>query len=215
MEYAEKLLLYFVKQYSTLYGECFMSYNVHNLIHVCDDVRKLGALDNYSAFKFENYMGNIKNKIKTGSNPLQQIFNRIMESNNRGDKVLQPIKASIIVYPKVVTKKDQIHSLEFKTFKLTCKEPNNCCLLENGNVALIHNFFKKNGLIFALMHKCTLRKDFFAVPCESSNFDIYDLLTDKDNIEVLEIPITNIKQKCIILKTIKDENVVLPILHVD
>ena len=43
-----------------LFGECYVSHNVHNLLHICDDVSNFGPLDSYSAFCFENYLGILK-----------------------------------------------------------------------------------------------------------------------------------------------------------
>jgi hypothetical protein len=37
-----------------LYGTEFLVYNVHALLHVCDDVRLYGQLDNISCFPYEN-----------------------------------------------------------------------------------------------------------------------------------------------------------------
>jgi len=61
-----------------LYGKKFISHNVHNLLHLCSDVRIYGCLDNFSAFRFENYMISIKKKEK----PLQQLIKRFSEQEN-------------------------------------------------------------------------------------------------------------------------------------
>lgn len=60
VHYAENLLKHFVESVRTLYGENKMSHNVHNLLHITEDVRKYGTLDKFSAFKFEKYMYSIK-----------------------------------------------------------------------------------------------------------------------------------------------------------
>lgn len=57
--YAKSLIIYFVKKYKKIYGDEHITYNVHNLLHLCDDVLLFGKLDNFSAFKFENYLGKI------------------------------------------------------------------------------------------------------------------------------------------------------------
>lgn len=56
VDFSEKILLYFVEKFEELYGAQFVSHNVHGLIHVVDDYRKFGSLDNCSCFPFENYM---------------------------------------------------------------------------------------------------------------------------------------------------------------
>ncbi|KYN21196.1 hypothetical protein ALC57_06438 [Trachymyrmex cornetzi] len=60
INYAEALLNHFVMSFEILYGKQYMSHNIHNLLHLCSDVRTYGPLDNFSAFRFENYMAFIK-----------------------------------------------------------------------------------------------------------------------------------------------------------
>ncbi|KAF8784478.1 hypothetical protein HNY73_010152 [Argiope bruennichi] len=85
LPYARQLLLNFVKKGRSLYGPEFLVYNVHNLIHLGDDVEKYGPLDSFSSFPFENYLGQLKGLLRTPNKPLQQIYRRILEmkeSNN-------------------------------------------------------------------------------------------------------------------------------------
>ena len=58
--FPEKLLIMFVKELSNLYGASSLSYIMLSLIHIYDDVRRFGALDNYSAFPSENMLGTMK-----------------------------------------------------------------------------------------------------------------------------------------------------------
>jgi hypothetical protein len=59
--YARELLVYFVKTSELIYGETFVSYNVHSLIHIADDVEHFGkSLNDISAFQFENHLQKLK-----------------------------------------------------------------------------------------------------------------------------------------------------------
>ncbi|XP_071579761.1 uncharacterized protein [Temnothorax nylanderi] len=78
-QYAQDLLKYFVRECKTLYGEENLIYNVHNLIHLSNDVLTYGSLDTFSAFSFENYMQKLKKMIRKSQSPLQQIHRRISE----------------------------------------------------------------------------------------------------------------------------------------
>lgn len=53
----------FIRTFGDIYGKQFINYNVHNLIHLNDDVLKFGSLDNFSAFPPESYMQYLKKKI--------------------------------------------------------------------------------------------------------------------------------------------------------
>lgn len=59
-EYAKDLLIYFVKQSKHLYGQEFVIFNVHSLIHLSNDVAKFGHLDSFSSFPFESFLFKIK-----------------------------------------------------------------------------------------------------------------------------------------------------------
>lgn len=76
---AKTLLITFVNQYKELYGYEYISHNVHNLIHLPDDVKNLGYLDEFSAFMYENYMHTLKITLKVSRIPLQQIVKQILE----------------------------------------------------------------------------------------------------------------------------------------
>jgi len=78
---AKTLLNKFVIEYF-LYGEEYVGYNVHGLIHISDFVLIHGALDAFSAFKYENYLQFIKKSCKNSRYPLQDIYNRIIEQVN-------------------------------------------------------------------------------------------------------------------------------------
>ena len=85
--YAEELLVHFVTHYSDLYGKDNVVYNVHGLVHLADDVRKYGCLDNISAFPFENFMKRIKRMIRKPELPLQQVVHRLLEGTGRPESV--------------------------------------------------------------------------------------------------------------------------------
>lgn len=78
--WAQMLLEYFLKCFKKIYGAAFMSHNLHNLLYICSDVQKYGPLDEFSAFRFENYMSNIKKILRKHEKPLQQLSRRYAET---------------------------------------------------------------------------------------------------------------------------------------
>lgn len=69
LDYANSLFNYFIKTYIILYGKDNCSINIHNLLHICDDIKKFGMLQEYSAYPFENFMQKIKGYIKKKDKP--------------------------------------------------------------------------------------------------------------------------------------------------
>ena len=98
LEYSHSLLQYFIEKVITLFGTRFSIYNVHILIHLSDDVKNLGSLDENSAFQFENYMQVIK-KHGSGKCPLTQLINRIDEHVRFNNIVSKKISKINIKYP--------------------------------------------------------------------------------------------------------------------
>jgi len=58
---ADKLFRLFVEHSAKIYGQTFIVYNVHHLIHIATDCLLHGSLENFSAFKFESFLGCMKN----------------------------------------------------------------------------------------------------------------------------------------------------------
>ena len=83
--YSREILEWFVIESIELYGNTFQSYNVHSLVHLCDDVIRFQLpLDALSAFKFENYLKTLKRFVRNANNPLAQIVKRIKEIESTG-----------------------------------------------------------------------------------------------------------------------------------
>lgn len=95
-QYAKDLLIYYVDCMKNFYGEQHIVYNVHNLIHLPDDVLRFGSLDGFSVIDFENHLQVIKKLVRKGSYVLTQIMNRINEKSQLKTNV------KLIIFLKVV-----------------------------------------------------------------------------------------------------------------
>lgn len=95
---ASKLFNLYVQQYATIYGRHTISSNVHNLIHVSQDLLycNTGNLMNISTYKFENTLRLLSLKLKHTNRPLEQVVCRLTEQ-----KELQISKTSFINYSSV------------------------------------------------------------------------------------------------------------------
>jgi hypothetical protein len=75
--FARNLLRLFVRNCKFIYGESFTVYNVHNLIHIADDVQNHSrTLNEMSCFPFENYLFKLKKNVKSPVNPAVQVAKR-------------------------------------------------------------------------------------------------------------------------------------------
>ena len=67
-------------------------YNVHSLLHLCDDVQKYKCLDNISAFPFENYLQTLKRMVRKKSDIVTQVARRISEKQVKCKTSRSPLK---------------------------------------------------------------------------------------------------------------------------
>lgn len=80
---ASRLFRIYVEQYITIYGRHSISSNVHNLIHVTEDLQHCNTsnLMEISTYKFENTLRLLGLILKHTNRPLEQIVCRLMEQN--------------------------------------------------------------------------------------------------------------------------------------
>lgn len=72
----------FVTTFAKIYGRQYVSSNIHNLVHLVDDVEHLGPLQSFAAYPFENLLGDIKRLVQAKKFTLRQVVNRLVEIAN-------------------------------------------------------------------------------------------------------------------------------------
>ncbi|KAK5641543.1 hypothetical protein RI129_010090 [Pyrocoelia pectoralis] len=196
--FARNLLLYFVKNYGDIYSKKHITHNVHNLIHLPDDVLKFGSLDNISSFPYENYLHGLKMMLKCSPKPLEQISNRLHEKN------LHSIQSS-------VKENQSRRGIRFASgVSITCDNINNCILVD-GKIMFIDRIIASNypakasGWSLIKYTRWDTYKDFFMVFIglkNDSNLNREDDITLTDNVT-----------KLMIIPLIDQEYIFMPILH--
>lgn len=197
-DYANKLLIYFVKTLKRLYGEDNVVYNIHNLIHLCQDVKKYGPLDSFSAFPFENYMQVLKKMLRKAEKPLAQLNNRL---NERTTKPETDIENHSITNMPLFLKADGTKlgctnshkQIKFKNFQLTTKSPDNCCYLKDRSVFCIRYIGFKNKAPVVLGNRYNELCPIATYPCNSQDMNIHVSNGQTQDLEV--VPITQIDVK--------------------
>lgn len=144
VDLAEKYLRTFFVILPTYYGKDSQVMNFHNLIHLADDVRYMqSAVVRFSAFPFENCLGQIKKLVRTPVDPLSQVSQRFSELEGGTDLIARAHPLfSIESKPESLSYSHERNTLNFKeirykNFKITCRKPNNMVLLNTGKVCLI------------------------------------------------------------------------------
>jgi hypothetical protein len=75
---AEENLRQFVKGFKDLYGESYVKFNIHILLHLSKKIRDSGPLFCSSLFGFESKNGQLIKFINSGRRPIQGAANKFM-----------------------------------------------------------------------------------------------------------------------------------------
>jgi hypothetical protein len=162
-QFAHELLLHFVSKSSELYGEEFLVYNVHSLVHLADEVEAFGKLDNSSAFLFENFMQHLKRMVRSARNPLVQVAHRLKERNMFG------------TFPvPVISTAGELKSIG-------CQSPNNCCILVDGRCCQVVSIGKDTVTCIVFANTDAL----YMKPCDSRILGIHKAYLKSGRMKVL------------------------------
>lgn len=204
---ARKMLLSFVEDYASLYGTHYITSNVHNLVHIVDEVERLGPLPTLAAYPFENTLFRIKNYLRNGNKNVQQAANRLSELSRYESSVR--LKAVEFPYTKFL-KNGTIECGVKEGFVLSTKHKNSWFMSKRLEIVK----FEGVGRNKIIQGRCVIQKnDFFNLPFASSTLNIFEAATIQNNFsEVSEYKLDNILCKLVAIPA-NHNTVFLPLLH--
>lgn len=208
---ANELLVSFVKFVPHFYGEQFLTFNFHCLTHIANDAKFYGSLENFSAFKYENYLHHLKKAVKKGNFVCSQIYNRLVE------KSVCNTKLNSEVYPVL----EKYNGTSYETvsiveFKFSIHSPNCYYLTRDFKVYKINAIQKeKNEVIF---HSSKIKGliPFFENPINSDKFYIFRSTCFELSVEKIteKHDLKNILTKMIVLYNPETSTIFLaPLIH--
>lgn len=223
-KYAKDLLILFVEQSKTLYGDWFVSYNVHCLIHLADDVMRFGALDRYSSFIFENNMKTVKAMVRKHECVLAQIVRRMYEQETNlihskkietGKTVLKSKHTSGPLLSTGVGK--QFKEIHYKSMVIKCDDANSCVLLEDETVVKVFNIIERNNSVVIIGQKLNnfQQTDLFQKPLPSSRLGIFSVNTSRMSFQN-SWPLSSIKCKAVCIPySSKKDFAIFPLMRIE
>jgi len=223
IDFARKLLIYFVQSFSKIYGIHLLSHNVHGLLHVCDDYDRYGPLDNCSTFPFENFMSQLKKMLRKNEKPLQQIVNRYEEKLK--NKKVEEINCSKSDQNKLnvlhnngpilndINNQHQYKSLQIgSSAVINISNKADCFVMTKNSeiikvVNIIHSSSTNKTQI--LGHRFNNKEPLYLKPLKSSILDIYSV----GNLSSLKCwDVSDIHKKMIVF-SFKNKQIAMPIIH--
>lgn len=220
VDLAHELLIMFIKHSKAIYGLEFLVYNVHMLCHISEDTRAFGALDDFSAFPFENYLGALKNLVRSPNKPLQQIFKRLLEMESSqfvgissNDEFLSypyesgpvPHEGAYECYKKVTLNRYALCVNSYR--KADCY-----CFTKSRKVFKIYNILRSsNGNLLFYGREFLCYESFFDYPFSST---IIDIVNVRELSQLKLLPIDFVQTKCLVIPHENDSSFVsFPLLH--
>lgn len=171
----------YLERFRSIYGEHYMTSNIHNLTHLTDDVQKFGVLQSFSSYPFESMLGQMKRLVRSGNLPLPQIARRIIE--------LSKLENTLNVSPKtIVSKKNNVQSvppnfqfpdaeyfsrIDLANFSLSTDIANKWFLTEKEEIVGLKSIISKGNTFLLFGSKFAKHADFFELPLKSRSLNIY------------------------------------------
>lgn len=216
---SKELFRDYVKNFSLIHGSNHIVSNIHNLIHVFDDVKRFGNLNTIATYKFENCLRHLKLRVQARDAPLEQIARRIIEAarnykintNNLHSRIFEPY-LKYFFKPNFETgfaayKYVQISRNVFLSVK---KLGDSFFLTKDKKIVQMNFAFRFENNFFIDGSPILSKEDFFSDPFSSSHIDIYKSCGQKGINSYFN---TN-RIECKLLRlNYNDDFVFMPILH--
>lgn len=213
---AKDLLSTFVTKFSEIYGDHHIVYNVHSLVHLSEDCKLFGNLDNFSSFPFESYMYKVKRMLNKNNDSLAQLCNRIIEQYSLNTKNETKVNQNV----PILKKKTQVHingicengfkEIVLNELTINSSEKNRYFLTQEKEIVSFEYTKYENDSVVLYGREILNKKDFYILPIASSHFNIYS--SDGHKGETKCWSINSIYKKLFAIH--HEENIIFfPLLH--
>lgn len=218
VDVAQSLFKSFIYNFSSIYGAENISYNVHNLYHVVDDVKYHGPLDNISAFKYENRLQYLKRRIRSGNRPLEQIANRIIEDFENVDLIDVDENKTPMLYMKDRNKICKIkhcvgiyRAIQLQHFVLKSSLADSYFLTNSEEIVRMEFATYRHGIPVIYGSSLKQKQNFYEKPFYSKFLSVYKS-NEEENLPNF-YNIENISSKFFKITLPNTESVFFPLVH--
>lgn len=216
-DFANTLLHSFVEHFGQLYGEEFLVYNIHGLVHLSEDVKIHGNLDLISGFPFENFLGKLKKLVRGPCNPLTQVMRRLSEIENSNyscdvEEAIKKLDKEHTDGPVPECFSQQAH--QFKVLAMDdvvvkLNERDSCVRIDN-KLVLVQNIVEDKGAVYLVGNEYKQVEHFFKYPIDSKELGIYVASNLSTNVKCFMI---GKKLQKYVRLPFRNKFVVVPLLH--
>nr|XP_049465985.1 uncharacterized protein LOC120952913 [Anopheles coluzzii] len=209
-DYAEALLKQFVEDFGLIYGKSHITSNVHNLLHIAEDVREFGPLPTISSYPFESRLNFLKRLVRTGHRTLEQIVCRLTELN----ELEASESKEKMVYPIIKHKKDEVKLYITDKFQLRKGDRNGWFLTKDNKLIRYSSVKQVPGSYIIEGHQLAETQPAFSYPNRSEV--IYNYIGRVSDIptDVVKVDLNNVKVKLVAVSVDDGESFYFsPLMH--
>ncbi|KAK3922053.1 Solute carrier family 35 member E3 [Frankliniella fusca] len=127
------------------------------------------TLDEFSAFKFENKSKSVKETLRSGLRPLQQLARR--DEEKKSSRVIQKSKPKHKLVCEVIAGQ-QNKKLKVGTFTLKVGKSDSCFKSKQGDVVVLLNIVQRKRKVHFVCRKFNISENFYEYPIASSDLGI-------------------------------------------
>lgn len=216
VQVAKKYLTAFIKHFEKLYGSRHLVYNLHNLVHLPDDVSRYGTVDKFSAFPFENYLGTMKRLLRKPNCLLSQVANRIFERRtSRSELKDQNYPITKLEHSDGPLINDssckQFRALYLKDYclRLDCA---NRGIMVNNQVGKVVNIvqYDTDPNMYVLFYSYEVYEDLYQYPLKSSSVGVYIISHESKTLRACSVKDIQMKY---ILFPLDNKFAAFPLIH--
>lgn len=215
---ARDLLRQFIRHARRIFTRVFVVYNVHSLSHLASDCDANGSIDDFAAFKFENFLGVMKHCLRSGYLPLHQIFNRDAETDGHLTNPGDPINPDEITLSREhvrlgreLVQGTQYQMLQTGSITLTLHDKDSCFVTSESDVVILSNIVRSiNGEIFLIGRKFEVKDCAYNFPMDSTLLGIFKVSNLDDERRVWRID--QLSQKCYLMPD-GESFIAVPLVH--
>lgn len=184
---ADSCLKLFIERFKIIYCSQHFTSNLHNLIHLIDDVKRFGPINTFSAYPFESFLFQIKKLLRTGYLPLAQAAKRLLEienviqdqkkitQNHLNPTLIKPSLLKVELLDQIIPVKYDLYTVVgFSKFKInTNNDEDRWLLTTNNNIVEVLYFVLFDGNLKIYGRTVKDIENYFDLPIMSSQMLVF------------------------------------------
>lgn len=209
------LMKKYVNGYKKVYGVHTITSNIHNLIHISEDIKRFLNINTISTYPFENHLSVINRLVRAYKHPLTQVINRLAEIDSisgRRKKNKRPKDNRPKVEFPINGDKNVFQTLILNDYRLSSRRIGDSWfqLKSDNTIVKFQKVVVINDEITIYGKEVAVKRKFFSKPFLSQHIDVF-ISNGKENRQII-CKVDHIKCKLSIMPY-EDKFLFQPLIH--